>query len=134
LLCPLFPLGRILAEERRCYDAEALQGLSAMTPDSQRFNDLPPLLVDDVASMIEGKRTTLVLLEHLPSGGASLFPVEYIHGKMEYRSHGLKDAVAHGRARLVDGGEFADARILFSQYHKTASLKGLTLEGGVKFA
>lgn len=99
------------------------------------FRDSPPLLVEDFADMRPGTSVSLLLLELMPSGGGALFPVEFIRGELEYRTPGNKDAVLHGKARLSDSNDdFREARILFSQYHKTATLKGLALEGGVKFA
>ena len=99
------------------------------------FRDLPPLLVEDFIDIRPGGTVSLLLLEYLPSGGGVMFPVEFIRGELEYRTPGTKDAVLHGKARLSDSNDdFQAARILFSQYHKTAELKGLVLEGGVKLA
>lgn len=75
------------------------------------------------------------MLHHTPTGDGLLFPAEFVRGELEYRTPGQKDAVLHGVARMADeDGDLRPARILFSQYHKTASLKGLALEGSVKFA
>lgn len=105
-----------------------------METRSDIFRELPPVLAGDFAGLSPGRSVNLLLQEHLPAGGCALFPVEYSHREVEYRSPGQKDAVAHGKARLIDGGEFRDARILFSQYHRTATLRGLELEGHVKVA
>ena len=104
------------------------------TPDSEYFHSLPPLTSDFVADMGVGQELSLFLLEYVPSGGGVIFAVQYIHSELSYRTPGQKDAVAFGTARLVDGGEFRDARILFSRPNQTASLRGLELEGQVKLA
>jgi len=78
--------------------------------------------------------TSLFLLEYVPSGGGVIFPVQYIHRELVYRTPGQKDAVALGIARTLDGEGFREARILFSRPHRTATLRGLTLEGQVKIA
>lgn len=105
------------------------------THDSERFHHLAPMKASDFANIQAGKMVSLLMLHHVPTGGGVLFQVEFIPGELMYRTAGQKDAVLHGTARLVDGGsDFEQARILFSQYHQTATLKGLTLEGGVKFA
>ncbi|MFB8928768.1 hypothetical protein QSH46_022150 [Xanthomonas arboricola pv. juglandis] len=104
------------------------------TPDSEYFHELPPLTSDIVAELGAGQELTLFLLEYVPSGGGVIFPVQYIHRELVYRTPGQKDAVALGTARLIDGGEFRDARILFSRPNQTATLRGLTLEGQVKAA
>lgn len=102
------------------------------TSDSDYFHQLPPLISDMVAELGAGEGLSLLLLEYVPSGGGGIFPVEYIHRELIYRTPGQKDAVALGTARLTDGGEYRDVRILFSRPHKTATLRGLTLEGQVK--
>ncbi len=102
------------------------------TPDSKHFNLLPPLTPDFVAELSAGHELSLLLLEHVPSGGGVIFPVQYIHKELLYRTPEGKDAVALGTATLIDGGEFRDVRILFSRPHQTATLRGLTLEGQVK--
>ena len=102
------------------------------TPDSEYFHELPPLTSDLVAEIGAGQELALLLLEYVPTGGGVIFPVQYIHKELVYRTPGQKDAVALGIARLIDGGEFRDARILFSRPHKTAPLRGLSLEGQVK--
>ena len=102
------------------------------TPDSEYFHQLSPLTSDTVAELGAGQELSLLLLEYVPSGGGVIFPVQYIHRELIYRSPGQKDAVALGTARLLDDGEYRDARILFSRQHKTATLCGLVLEGQVK--
>jgi len=102
------------------------------TPDSEYFHQLPPLTSEIVAELRAGQELPLLLLEYVPSGGGVIFPVQYIHRELIYRSPGQKDAVALGTARLLDNGEYRDARILFSRPHKTATLRGLVLEGQVK--
>ena len=102
------------------------------SPDSEYFQQLPPLTSDTVAELGVGEGLSLLLLEHVPSGGGVILPVQYIHRELIYRTPGQKDAVALGTTRLTDGGEYRDVRILFSRPHKTAALRGLTLEGQVK--
>lgn len=103
------------------------------TADSDYFHNLWPLTSDEVAEMKPGQTLSLVLLEYVPTGGGVLFPVHYIHRELIYRTPGQKDAVAFGTARLEDGDdEYREVRILFSRPHKTAAMRGLTLEGQVK--
>ena len=102
------------------------------TPDSEYFHELPPLTSDLFAELGAGQELSLLLLEHVPSGGGVIFPVQYIHKELVYRTPGQKDAVALGTARLTSGGEFRDVRVLFSRPRHTATLRGLTLEGQVK--
>ncbi|MGV8922677.1 MAG: hypothetical protein ACOH1L_04955 [Thermomonas sp.] len=102
------------------------------TPDSEQFHQLSAFTSDDIAELSAGHELTLLLLEHVESGGGVLFPIHYIHKELVYRTPGLKDAVAFGTAKLVDGGEYQPVRILFSRPNKTATLRGLVLEGQVK--
>jgi hypothetical protein len=102
------------------------------TQDSEYFHQLSPLTSDYVAELSAGQELSLLLLEYVPSGGGVIFPVQYVHRELIYRSPGQKDAVALGTARLLNDGEYRDARILFSRPHKTATLRGLVLEGQVK--
>ena len=102
------------------------------TPDSDYFHDLPPLTADAVAELAAGDELSLFLLEYVPSGGGVLFPVHYIHRELTYRTSGEKDAVAFGTAKLLDHGAYSDVRNLFSRPNKTATLRGLVLEGQVK--
>ncbi|WP_143014536.1 hypothetical protein [Pseudoxanthomonas sp. CF125] len=101
-------------------------------PDSEYFYQLPSLTSDAVIELGVGHELSLLLLEHVPTGGGVIFPVQYIHRELIYRTPGQKNAVAMGTARLTDGGEFRDVRILFSRPHQTATLRGLALEGRVK--
>ena len=105
-----------------------------MTPDGEYHRELPPLISDYFAELPAGTELELLLLEYIPSGGGVIFPVRYVHEKLEYRSPGQKDAVAHGRARLEHDLQLGDARILFSRMNQTATLRGLVLEGQVKLA
>lgn len=115
------------------YPCAARPGAKHMTtPDSDYFNELPQLTSDVVAQLGVGHELSLVLLEYVPTGGGVVFPVQYIHRELVYRSPGQKDAVALGIAKLVDGGDYRDVRILFSRPNKTATLRGLELEGQVK--
>ena len=112
------------------------------TPDSDYFHDLPALTSDLVAALPAGHELSLLLLEYVPPSRwdedtfkktvGIIFPVHYIHRELIYRTPGEKDAVAFGTAKLLDSGDFRDVRILFSRPNKTATLRGLTLEGPVK--
>lgn len=102
------------------------------TSDSEYFHRLPPLTADLVAELDAGGGLSLLLLEYVPAGGGVLFPVQYIHRELIYRTLGQKDAVALGIARLDGYNGYQEARILFSRPNQTATLRGLVLEGGVK--
>lgn len=107
--------------------------MMGVSPDSERFREMPPLTSDEVVEWKAGESFSLVLLEHLPDGGSALFDVDYIHRELTYRTPGQKDAVAFGTARLLDGTkEYRDARMLFSRPNQSATLRGLVLEGNVK--
>ncbi|WP_152593468.1 hypothetical protein [Stenotrophomonas maltophilia] len=85
-----------------------------------------------------GEVLTLALLEHVDTGGDDspgvIFDVTYEHDRVEFRTAGQKDAVAFGRGKLEHDRDWRDCRILFSQYHKTASIRGLTFDAPVKIA
>ena len=102
------------------------------TPDSDHFQQLSPLTAETFADLGTGHGLSLLLLEYVPSAGGVIFPVEYIHRELVYRTPGQKDAVALGTARLTDDQEYREVRILFSRPHQTATLRGLALEGQVK--
>src|SRR5690606_36339243 len=103
------------------------------SPDSEYFYHLPPLTADDFVELSAGSSLPLLLLEYVPTGAGVIFAVEYIHRELTYRTPGQKDAVAFGKARLTDGtDQYQDVRILFSRPNKTATLRGLVLEGQVK--
>lgn len=89
---------------------------------SEDFLDLPP-----------GQELPLLLIEYTPSGVGVIFPLQYIHRELAYRTPPRKkDAVAFGAAKLIGCGDHQEVRILFSRPHRTATLRGLTLEGQVK--
>ncbi|WBX92798.1 hypothetical protein [Pseudoxanthomonas mexicana] len=101
--------------------------------DSEYFYHLPPLTSDDFVELSTGSSLPLLLLEYVPTGAGIIFAVEYIHRELTYRTLGQKDAVAFGKGRLADGtDQYQDVRILFSRPNKTATLRGLVLEGQVK--
>jgi len=100
--------------------------------DSDLFHTLPPLLAGDVARLPAGSVLNLALLEFVPSGSGVIFRVKYTHRELLFRTPGGKDAVALGVAVLESDHQTHDVRILFSQVHVTATMKGLTLEGQVK--
>lgn len=101
--------------------------------DREMFDALPPLQAEDFVRLPAGSRVSLYLLEHIELGKSVVFAVEYVHRELIYRSPGQKDAVAFGEGRLVDGAASStDVRILFSRFQRTATLRGLKLEGQVK--
>ena len=103
------------------------------SPDSEYFYHLHPLTADDFVELSAGSSLPLLLLEYVPTGAGVIFAVEYIHRELTYRTPGQKDAVAFGKARLTDGtDQYQDVRIIFSRPNKTATLRGLVLEGQVK--
>ncbi|GAB2493125.1 hypothetical protein GCM10027084_02240 [Pseudoxanthomonas sangjuensis] len=101
------------------------------THDSDYFHQLPPLTSETVAALSAGSELSLLLLD-LSTEKGILFPVQYTHRELTYRTPGNKDAVAFGSARLNGEGEYRNVRILFSQPRETAALRGLELEGHVK--
>lgn len=108
------------------------------SPDSDRFHALRPFTVDRAMEIENGEVLTLALLEHVDTGGDDspgvIFDVTYEHDRVEFRTAGQKDAVAFGRGKLEHDRDWRDCRILFSQYHKTASIRGLTFDAPVKIA
>lgn len=102
--------------------------------DSEYFHDLPALLAEDFRLMAPGKEVPLLLLEYFEAGGSAVFPIRYVHRELIFRTPGDKDAVALGTATMEGDGQPREARILFSQYQQTATLRGLALEGPVKAA
>ncbi|MGJ4804445.1 hypothetical protein [Luteimonas sp. SDU82] len=96
------------------------------------FEDLPPLLVAEFERMAPGEERSLLLLEYFEAGGSATFPVRYVHRELAFRTPGQKDAVAFGTAMLEGDDQPREARILFSQYYQTATIRGLGLEGPVK--
>ncbi|WCE04089.1 hypothetical protein [Pseudoxanthomonas sp. JBR18] len=103
------------------------------SPDSEYFYHLPSLTSDDFVELSADSSLPLLLLEYVPTGAGVIFPVEYIHRELIYRTPVQKDAVAFGKGRLAEGtDEYQDVRILFSRPNKTATFRGLVLEGQVK--
>lgn len=102
--------------------------------ETTKFEDLPPLLVAEFQRMVPGEARSLLLLEHFEAGGSATFPVRYVHRELAFRTPGQKDAVAFGTAMLEGEDQPREARILFSQYRQTATIRGLALEGPVKGA
>ena len=100
--------------------------------DSEYFRDLPAFTSEVVAALKPDDELPLLMLEHIDIGKAVIFPVQYKHRELIYRSPGQKDAVALGLAKLQSSDHFEEVRILFSRPHETATLRGLALEGQVK--
>jgi len=114
--------------------AEVASGVErvAYTPDEQarrRFDSLPPLLPESLASCDSGQEFSLLLHTVIPD---RIMPVKYRHRELTFRSPDQKDAVAYGEAKLGESAEYSEARILFSRPNKTATLRGLADEGHVK--
>jgi len=110
------------------YDVERF----ACTPEEQgrrRFDRLPALLPESLASCNSGQELSLLLRTVIPE---RIIPVRYRHRELTYRSPDQKDAVAYGEAKLAEAAEFSEVRILFSRPNRTATLRGLAEEGNVK--
>jgi hypothetical protein len=101
------------------------------------FKDLPDLLADYFRDLPSGATVRLVTVEHTPAEDwrpiSFVIDVEYHHEHFEYRNPGNKDAVAYGRAS-AEGGRGQPVRILFSQFNRTATIRGLALGGRAKLA
>ena len=95
------------------------------------FRELPVLTSDEVEALKPGAILRLQLHEYLPGGGSAVFSVRYIHRELIHRTAGRKDAVAFGTAQIEDW-ESQEVRILFSRPHRTAAMRGGTLEGNVR--
>ncbi len=106
--------------------------LTTQSKDSKTFRELPPLLVSDVSRLPAGSELNLALLEFVPTGQGVIFLVKYTHRELTFRTPGDKDAVAFGIAAFEHNVASREVRILFSQVHDTATMKGHTLEGSVK--
>jgi len=101
------------------------------------FHDLPPLLVDDVRAWAPGDVIPMEVLVHIHTGAdapAVIYQAEWRHKNLMFMAPGEKNAVAHGAVKFGHNDDFMEARILFSQYHKTATLRGSHLEGSIKAA
>lgn len=108
-----------------------------MTKDSASFHEYPPLLVEDVRAWDPGYEREMVLLVYVDTGGdpaGSIFPVSWRHRELAFLAPGEKNAVAQGEVRFDPAEDYKPARILFSQYHKTAALRGTHLDGSIKSA
>jgi hypothetical protein len=100
--------------------------------DAGSFRDLPALLVRDVSCWPPGCEISFALLEYVGGCQGVIFRVNYKHRELTFRTPGGKDAVAFGEAMLESDSTPKDVRILFSQIHQTATMKGLAVEGAVK--
>lgn len=107
----------------------------AYTPAEQEkkhFDRTSALTSESFAALHAGDELSLLLLAHTDQGAPLIYPVNYTHRELTYRSPNQKDAVAYGNARLDQSDEFREVRILFSRPNATATLRGLALEGHVK--
>ncbi|WP_313141549.1 hypothetical protein [Stenotrophomonas sp.] len=102
------------------------------------FYDLPPLLVDEVRTWTAGSVVpvkALVYIHARDNATGVIYTAEWRHDSFEFMSPSQeKDAVAHGGIKFEHNDDFVPARILFSQYHKTATVRGSSLEGSIKEA
>ncbi len=108
-----------------------------MTPDSIVFDDLPPLLVDDVRAWASGDVVPMQVLVRIHAGDDApgvIYLLQWRHENLMFMAPGEKNAVAHGAIKFEHDEDFRPARILFSQYHQTATLRGAHLEGSIKVA
>lgn len=108
-----------------------------MTPDSTMFHDLPPLLVAEVRAWTSGDVVPMQVLVRIHAGDDApgvIYPLQWRHENLLFMAPGEKNAVAHGAVRFDHSEDFQSARILFSQYNNTATLRGAHLEGSIKAA
>ena len=109
-----------------------------MTADSIMFHELPPLLVEEVRTWAAGKVVPVKVLVHIHAGDNSpgvIYPAEWRHESFGFMAPSQeKNAVAQGGIKFEHNDDFVRARILFSQYHKTATVRGSSLEGSIKEA
>lgn len=109
-----------------------------MTPDSTLFHDLPPLLVEEVRTWPAGRVVPVKVLVHIYAGDNApgvIYSAEWRHDSFGFMAPSQeKNAVAQGGIKFEHNDDFVPARILFSQYHKTATVRGSSLEGSIKAA
>ncbi|HFF5999866.1 TPA: hypothetical protein ACGY71_001350 [Stenotrophomonas maltophilia] len=109
-----------------------------MHPEIIDFDNLPPLLEDDVVTWPSGK--VLAVVVHVPihlGDGAPgvLYKAEWKHDDFIAMAPGEEsDAVARGGIKFERDNDFQSARILFSRKHQTAALRGPSLVGEIKAA
>lgn len=106
--------------------------LTPAEKDQKYFKSLPDLVSDSFVSLQLGAEISLQFLTYTDEGTPLLYSVEYIHRELSYRTPNQKDAVAYGKARLYSEDEFREVRIFFSRPHRTATRRGLVLDGWVK--
>ena len=106
--------------------------LTPAEKDQKYLKSLPDLVSDSFVSLQLGAEISLQFLTYTDEGTPLLYSVEYIHRELSYRTPNQKDAVAYGKARLYSEDEFREVRIFFSRPHRTATRRGLVLDGWVK--
>src|SRR6266480_7268344 len=89
--------------------------LTPIQREKDHFDQLPPLTSESFVSLQNGDSLSLLLLTYTDQGVPLIFPVQYVHRELVYRSPNQKDAVAFGNARLDESQEFKEVRILFSR-------------------
>lgn len=126
---------RDLASLRQVLDAVADRILLSREQRRVRWHDeLPPLALDDFKSFIQGAERELIMACGW-SDDAEVFGLHYRHDRLEFRSDGEKDAVAHGFARRWATIEKdRPVQIYLNQYALTSKMVGLDQDGFVKLA
>jgi hypothetical protein len=109
-----------------------------MHPEIIDFDNLPPLLEDDVITWPSGKVLAVAVLvpTHLGDGApAVVYKAEWRHDEFIAMAPSEEnDAVARGGIKFERDNDFHCARILFSRKHQTAALRGPSLVGSIKAA
>lgn len=126
--------GRDIAALRQVVDAVA--DCVLLTREQRRvkwFDELPPFALDDFKSLSAGSECELIMA----CGGrddAEVLGLHYRHDRLEFRTDGEKDAVAHGVARPWATVEDRPVKIYLNQYALTSKILGLEQDGFVKLA
>lgn len=127
--------GRDIAALRQLTDAIADRVL--LTRDQRRvkwFDELPPIALDDLKTLSSGSERELIVAFG-GSDDADVIGLHYRHDRLEFRSDGEKDAVAHGFARQWATIENErPVKIYVNQYALISKMVGLYQDGFVKFA
>lgn len=95
------------------------------------FDDLPEVDLDRLKSLSQGGEAELILATGLSEEVVGL---HYRHERLEFRTVGEKDVVAHGLARPWATIEDRPVKIYLNQYTKVAKIFGLDQDGTVKLA
>jgi len=127
--------GRDIAALRQLTDAIADRVL--LTRDQRRvkwFDELPSIALDDLKALSSGSECELIVAFG-GSDDAEVVGLHYRHDRLEFRSDGEKDAVAHGFARQWAKIENdRPVKIHVNQYALTSKIVGMEQDGFVKLA